>query len=157
MESFIRKVCIEDAESINHLSIQLGYKLSFQETTIQIKEVIHREDHCVFVIILEGRLIGWIHGFEAIRIESKPFIEIAGMVVDENYRGKGAGRKLVDAMKEWSSSKGINKLRVRCNNKRLETHKFYSKIGFREVKEQKIFEVEISKDIPLQDGDSIVV
>jgi GNAT superfamily N-acetyltransferase len=65
------------------------------------------------------------------------------LVVDGNYRGKGVGRALINKVKEWSANKGIVKLRVRCNVKRTETHKFYKNLGFKETKEQKIFELDI--------------
>ncbi len=45
-------------------------------------------DNCAFVAIIEGKIIGWIHAFKALRIETKPFIEIGGLVVDEIYREK---------------------------------------------------------------------
>jgi GNAT superfamily N-acetyltransferase len=144
MEILIRKISIEDAESIAILSAQLGYDIGLFETITNMKQVMGSLDNCAFVAITEGRIIGWIHAFKSIRLETKPFIEIGGLVVDENYRGKGAGKILVDTVKEWSKNQKNRSLRVRCNTKRLETHKFYSKLGFRETKEQKIFQMEIA-------------
>ena len=143
MEILTRKISIEDAESIAILSAQLGYNISLQETISNMNQVMGSTDNCAFVAIMEGKIIGWIHAFKSIRIETKPFIEIGGLVVDENYREKGVGKALVNIVKDWCSSQNNNSLRVRCNTKRLETHKFYSKLGFRETKEQKIFQVEI--------------
>ncbi|HTA28126.1 MAG TPA: GNAT family N-acetyltransferase [Bacteroidia bacterium] len=143
MEIFIRRISIEDAASINMLSTQLGYPISLQETISNMNQVMGSTDNCAFVAIMEGKIIGWIHAFKSIRIETKPFIEIGGLVVDENYREKGIGKALVYTVIEWSKSQKNTSLRVRCNTKRLETHKFYSKLGFRETKEQKIFQVEI--------------
>jgi len=100
MEILIRKISIEDAESIAILSAQLGYDISLPETIFNIKEVMGSMDNCAFVAITEGRVIGWIHAFKSIRLETKPFIEIGGLVVHENYRGKGVGRVLVDMVKE---------------------------------------------------------
>jgi GNAT superfamily N-acetyltransferase len=142
MQVSIREMRPEDAGTIAMLSNQLGYQLSPQETEDQIAAVLSDKDHCAFVALAEDGILGWIHGFKAIRIETKPFIEIGGLVVDENLRGKGIGRKLVDRIQEWCVEKDINKLRVRCQTKRAGAHIFYSRLGFRETKEQKVFEIE---------------
>jgi hypothetical protein len=41
-------------------------------------------------------------------------------------------------------NKGKYKLRVRCNVKRIRAHEFYTKLGFRETKESKIFEMNLT-------------
>jgi GNAT superfamily N-acetyltransferase len=47
------------------------------------------------------------------RLETKTFIEIGGLVIDENYRGKGIGKILVSKIKEWCIEQKISSLRVR--------------------------------------------
>ena len=135
----------EDSQSVRDLSKQFGYDLSTEETMNQIKSVNLMEDHCAFVAIIEDeKIVGWTHAFIATRIETKSFVEIGGLVVDENFRNKGIGKKLIDRIKEWCVDKGISLLRVRCNKKRVEAHKFYSKIGFEESKEQKVFTLQVN-------------
>ena len=143
MEVIIRRITIEDAEEVNNLSLQLGYQLSVAETKEQIKKVIANESHCALVAVSEEKVIGWIHAFVALSIESKSFVEIGGLVVDEKYRKLGTGSKLIEKIKEWSFLKKINKLRVRTNTKRLKTHVFYLRSGFTEIKEQKIFQLQL--------------
>jgi len=87
--------------------------------------------------------VGWIHVLKAIRIESKPFIEIGGLVIDKNYRKQGIGKLLVNKARVWTKENHIDKLRVRCNRKRADAHQFYQAIGFIESKEQKVFEANI--------------
>jgi GNAT superfamily N-acetyltransferase len=143
MEVTIRNITIEDFEEVNDLSLQLGYQLSVAETREQIEKVIATESHCAFVAVSEERVIGWIHAFVALAIESKSFVEIGGLVVDEKYRSHGIGKKLIEKIKECAVSKKINTLRVRTNTKRLETHVFYLRNGFTEIKEQKIFQLQL--------------
>jgi GNAT superfamily N-acetyltransferase len=143
MEVTIRNITIEDSEEVNDLSLQLDYQLSVAETKEQIDRVISTESHCAFVAVSEERVIGWIHAFVALAIESKSFIEIGGLVVDEKYRSHGIGKKLIEKIKEWAVSKKINTLRVRTNTKRLKTHAFYLRNGFTEIKEQKIFQLQL--------------
>ena len=139
MEIKIREINANDASAVSELSVQLGYTLSVVETREQIEKVIATYGHCAFVAVAQEKIVGWIHAFTAITIESKPFVEISGLVVNEYCRSMGIGKKLVTRIREWAIEKGISSLRVRTNTKRLETHLFYSRIGFKELKEQKVF------------------
>jgi N-acetylglutamate synthase-like GNAT family acetyltransferase len=139
MEITIRKMHIKDLERINDLSHQLGYDLSLAETKNQIEKILSTQDHIAYVVALEEKVVGWIHAFVSLSIESKPFVEIGGLVVDEKYRGKGMGNKLVGKIKEWTIEMKISSLRVRSNVTRLSTHEFYKKTGFEKIKEQKVF------------------
>ncbi len=141
MNDQIRKIAVEDAESIAVLSEQLGYSLPIAETVERIKEIISREDHVAFVASENEKIFGWIHAFKAVLLESRPFIEIGGLVVDEDFRGKGIGKKLVQSVQQWSAEKNINEIRVRSHVKRKGAHQFYTAIGFTEIKEQKVFEM----------------
>ena len=135
-----RRLYPEDAESISKLSAQLGYSLTVAETGDCIRNVLGSSGHFTLVAISGEIVIGWIHAFKAVRIESKPFIEIAGLVVDENHRGKGVGKTLINEVKEWCVAAGVSSLRLRTNVKRLETHQFYEAFGFTNTKDQKIYE-----------------
>lgn len=139
----IRPVTESDAAAITALSNQLGYLLSPEETIENIREVIADSHQAAFVACTNNDVIGWIHLFRAVRIESNPFAEIGGLVIAENYRKQGVGRLLAAKAKEWAKEKSLHKLRVRCNIKRTEAHKFYGALGFAEQKEQKIFELNV--------------
>lgn len=141
MNNQIRKIAVEDAESIAVLSEQLGYPLPVAEIIERIKEISSKEDHIAFVASENEKIVGWIHAFKAVLLESRPFIEIGGLVVDENFRGKGIGKRLVQSVQQWSVEKNINEIRVRSHVKRKEAHRFYTTIGFTEIKEQKVFEM----------------
>lgn len=137
----IREMKIDDAEQIASLSFQLGYESTIAIVTERLNRVLGHNDHCVFVVEDGNRIVGWIHGFRALRVESDPFVEIGGLVVDEQYRRKGVGRELVGKVRKWAIHGDIKKLRVRCNVNRKETHEFYKKLGFVETKEQKVFDL----------------
>ena len=142
-EITIRELSEADAGAVSRLSRQLGYQLSVEETANHIRWIMKNPENCAFAALIDNKVAGWIHGFQAIRLESKPFVEIGGLVVDEAYRGKGIGKMLVHKVKEWCKEKDVRTLRLRTNVKRTEAHQFYRAIGFRETKQQKIFEMEI--------------
>ena len=143
MEILIREMGIQHAEPITMLSVQLGYNQTQEEIRNQIAAVNAHKDNCAFVIVHEG-LKSWDElGFKTIRIESRPFIEIGGLVVDVIYRVKGVGKMLVNKIKEWCLMQNISSLRVRCNKKRTAAHQFNHSAGFSEIKVQKVFGLEI--------------
>jgi len=134
---------ISHARDVQRLSEQLGYPLSLEEVEANIREVGLAANNCSFVAIADGQAVGWIHVFKAVLIESTPFIEIGGLVVDKKYRGKGVGRRLVERIKQWSKDNGVGEIRVRSNIKRTDAHQFYATLGFGEVKQQKVFQLDI--------------
>ena len=143
MKITIRRAAPEDATAINGLSHQLGYPLSQEQILQNIKAVLANNDHDAFVAEYQNKIIGWIGVAHIIIIEMAPHCEINGLVIDEQYRGKGVGKLLIEKAKQWGKEKGNDTLRVRCNVKRKETHLFYQHLGFKETKEQKNFEISI--------------
>lgn len=139
----IREITPGDAKEIQLLSKQLGYEMSLDDTLEQIREILSSENDFAAVALLEKKIVGWIHVFRAIRLETRPFAEIGGLVVDEDYRNKGIGRRLIEGIKQWCLVKNSNDVRVRSNVKRKEAHRFYTSVGFHEMKEQKVFQMKL--------------
>jgi len=137
-----REVTGEDAAIIAALSRQLGYTISVEQTLQNINALLQSEQHAVFVAV-DDNVIGWTGVSYSISPESPPLCEIHGLVIDEQYRNKGIGKLLIEKAKQWSRNRGVGKLRLRCNVKRTATHKFYEHLGFSEIKQQKVFEINI--------------
>jgi GNAT superfamily N-acetyltransferase len=142
LSMIIREVTAEDAAAITALSHQLGYTISEAQTLQNINALLQSERHATFVAVDE-KVIGWMGVSYTVSVESPPMCEVHGLVIDEQYRNKGVGKLLIEKAKEWSSDKAVGKLRLRCNVIRTETHKFYEHIGFTEVKQQKVYEIQI--------------
>jgi len=134
---------LEHAKDVQRLSGQLGYPMSIRDIQSNIRELMITRDHVAFVALWNEKVVGWIHAFRGLLLESNPFIEIGGLVIDEDHRGKGIGKELVEKIKEWCLEKGFQTLRVRSNIKRIEAHKFYLNLGFTEIKEQKVFQMQL--------------
>ena len=140
----IREITAQDAPEIMLLSHQLGYSISHKQTLENIEAVKKSKYHAAFVAIQAQQVIGWIGVSYNISLESPPLCEIRGLVVHEQFRGVGTGKMLIEKAKEWSRENGAGKLRVRCNVKRTESFLFYQGAGFTEVKQQKVFEIELN-------------
>jgi len=141
MKVSLRVIVPEDAAAVAILSAQLGYTISEEQTLKNIKAIIENENCEAFVALCEDDVVGWTSISYNIQLESPPSAELRGLVIDERYRKKGIGKMLIKKAKEWGREKGLSLLRLRCNVKRIETHLFYSYLGFVETKQQKVFEI----------------
>jgi GNAT superfamily N-acetyltransferase len=138
MKYTIRLAIETDNIGISDVSKYLGYsELSRVEAKEKIRQVINSSWDEVFVAELNGQLVGWLHLFYARRLASADFFEIGGLVVNPDFRGQGIGRHLVNHVLD----KHKEKVRVRCNEARTESHMFYQAIGFNSKKVQRVFEV----------------
>lgn len=140
MEFITRIATLDDVTSIAALSGQLGYQAETDKMRKRLARILASKDDCVFVADNHGIIAGWIHGYYTLGVQSDPFVEIAGLVVDEKFRRKGIAALLVNHVSEWATLQDAINIRVRCNTIRLEAHRFYGAIGFHEIKEQKIFQ-----------------
>ena len=139
----VRNIRVEDAAAITSLSNQLGYPATIAMTIENIRAIRDHVDHDAFVAVYDEKVVGWTHVFSLLQIESPPFCEIRGLVVDKDHQRKGIGKLLVERTKAWGIQKGISRLRLRCNTKRSDAHLFYASLGFEELKEQKVFEINL--------------
>ena len=89
---------------------------------------------------VEHEAIGWIHFFGSVRVESDPFAEVGGLIVAENWRGRGAGAILLAAAENWARANGYRKLRIRSRIERTESHRIFERLGFRASKTQHVFD-----------------
>ena len=141
MRITVREMLVEDAEAVALLSGQLGYPLSKEQILINIENVMQSKMHTAFVALHEKNIVGWIGAAQAMMIEVMKHCEINGLVIDEQYRGKGIGKLLVEKVRQWAKVNGNDKLTLHCNTKRTEAHLFYEHMGFKEIKQQKYFEL----------------
>jgi len=135
-ELIIRKAKIADATRMAELSGTLGYPVSAQTMEQRLRRVLALETHSVFVAERNGEVVGWTHGAEAETLELGCRCEIWGLVVAENERGRGVGRRLIEAVEKWARDRGLENISVRSNVVRPESHPFYERIGYTRYKTQ---------------------
>ena len=129
--------------AVAELAAQLGYPLATSVISDSLSQLLNDRDEEVVVAVSESKVVAWIHFGRTVCLESKPFAEIRGLVVDEKFHGQGIGKSLVEKAKQWAIEKGVGKLRVRTQMKRAEAHEFYRRLGFSETKTQKVFDMMI--------------
>ena len=143
MEILLREVNSDDSRQVMILCKQLGYEISLSTVKRNIEILNKENDNKVFVAEYEHAVIGWIGVAYVLTIQSIPFCEVRGLVVDEQFRKNNVGKLLIEKAARWCKEKGCSILRVRCNIKRQPIHSFYTHLGFSEKKEQKIFEIHV--------------
>lgn len=65
-------------------------------------------------------------------LHQKPFGFLEDVYVDENYRGKGTGKKLVSEVIKKAKEKGCYKVICTSRYKKEKVHQFYEKFGFKD-------------------------
>lgn len=143
MEFIYRTAQIDDSSEIARLSGQLGYPVEAGQVHERLKIILGNNDNVVYVAELQNKLIGWVHAHGRYLLESEPFIEIGGLVVDSDFRGLSIGKNLMSYCEEWAKSLGFKRIRVRSNTNRPDAHHFYSRIGYKNVKSQQVFNKEL--------------
>jgi len=127
----------DDAEGVATLSTQLGYPSTAEDTLRRFRGIGDAPDARVWVAQApDGAIVGWIHLFGNRLLESDPDIEIGGLVVHEDARGRGVGRALVSAAEDWARERGYTMVSVRSNVVRREAHEFYRGLGYEPTKSQ---------------------
>ena len=79
------------------------------------------------------------HVFVCHLLESDPYAEIGGLVVDERHRGSGIGQRLLEQAETWGRAKACASIRLRSNIIRKEAHEFYLQRGYTITKTQHAF------------------
>jgi GNAT superfamily N-acetyltransferase len=135
-EPIIRPATIGDADRVAELSGTLGYPVTGETMAERLGRVLQLETHTVLVAEISGEIVGWTHGAEQELLELGFRCEILGLVVAEGQRGRGTGRRLVEAVEQWARDRGLEQIFVRSNIIRPESHPFYERIGYERYKTQ---------------------
>ena len=136
----IREADVSDAASLARLATQLGYPTTTAEAEQRAAAVLGRPEHLVLVAEEGGDVVGWVHVAPSVTLESDPSAEVAGLVVDEEFRGRAIGARLIAEAEAWAARQGYGLMRVRSNVKRNRARRFYERAGFTVTKRQRNFE-----------------
>jgi GNAT superfamily N-acetyltransferase len=136
----IRRLTVEDAEAASELSSQLGYPSSPDDLRKRIEELSRTTDRVAFAAVVDGQMVGWIDAAMERHLQYAASAVIGGLVVREEMRGLGVGRRLCVEIEEWARSKSVPLVRVRSQIKREDAHRFYLRDGYQKVKTSLVFE-----------------
>ena len=141
----MEKIEIRSAESgdlsrLTSLCSELGYLSDSEQIMYRLERIQSSDSDIVYVAVDNTNVVGWIHVFGSLRLESDPFAEIGGLIVSSEHRKKGIGKLLINAAEKWALEKDYSKIRVRSRTKRIDAKRFYEREGYKIIKEQNVFE-----------------
>ena len=125
----IRRAVRADAPREAQLAADLGYTINSDSVDAAIDRL-KSDGGAIFVADASEHLTGWIHVYRSHVIQTEPFAEVGGLVVDPLSRGEGIGRRLLEAAERWASANDLTLVRVRSNIVRSNAHRFYERLGF---------------------------
>jgi PhnO protein len=136
----IRRLTADDAEGAAELSGQLGYSCPAEDLRERIEELSGTAERVAFAAVVDGQIVGWIDAAMERHLQYAASAVIGGLVVREDTRGLGVGRRLCLEVEEWARSRSVPLVRVRSQIKREDAHRFYLRDGYRKVKTSLVFE-----------------
>lgn len=138
--TLVRPAREADADAIAQLSATLGYPGTAAEVRDRLQFMIGSQNDLIAVATdSTGVVIGWMQAHASHVLESGFRVEIIGLVVAPEARRHGAGRALVNEAEQWARKLGADKIVVRSNVQRAESHAFYPALGYELTKTQKVY------------------
>lgn len=131
---------LSDSNELVALCGQLGYQTGESELVHRLTHIMVEKSEKVFLAINStNQVLGWIHVFKATRLEVPVFAEIGALIVNEEFRGKRIGRRLLRKAEDWAKSQTIGMMRIRSNVIRTGAHRFYLEQDYTLEKQQQVF------------------
>lgn len=133
-EIAIRPAAKADAPDLARLVTQLGYPASAGEMAERVEALSGRPEYALFVAETSGRVVGLVGAFLGYALEfSGPWGRLMGLVVDEPFRGRGIGARLMEQIEGWLRDRGATRLTLTSGKQRADAHRFYRRLGYEET------------------------
>lgn len=101
----------------------------FQRQGLQL--MLDSNHGCVLVAENKGQVIGMCSGQLTVSTaEGCQSLLVEDVVVHEDFRGKGIGRQLMDAIARWGKEHGASRLQLLADRNNGPALQFYKKIGW---------------------------
>jgi len=122
-----------DVPRLAELMEQLGYKTSEEDMSLRFKNLEKDRNYHTLISKIEGKVVGMIGLHKGIFYERNGiYVRITAFVIDEEYRGKGIGRKLIQEAELWAKNQGALAIGLTSGNRKERelAHQFYRKMGY---------------------------
>lgn len=127
-----RRLQKTDVEELMPLVQQLGYKPSLDYLSAKVA-LYQDEQNKAWVAQIDNDLVGVIaiHFYDVFHINER-YARIVTLVIKENYRRHGIGRKLIELAEAEACASDCSALEVTSNLRRFKhgTHDFYTQMGY---------------------------
>lgn len=127
----LRGMTADDAAAAMPLLAQLGYEMSPQEASRRVREVLAAPGHALLVAEIAGRIAGLLHVFARPAVEHPREAVVEALVVAEDCRRIGVGRRLMAEAERWGAGRDCRSVVLSSNIVREPAHAFYAALGYR--------------------------
>jgi GNAT superfamily N-acetyltransferase len=127
----LRPAGIEDAAGIAALMTELGYETTPLQMRGRLERIMPDAGYATMVAASAERIGGMVGariGFHYAR--DGAYARIVALIVTRRMRQGGVGRALINAIEEWASSKGAERILVSTALHRDDAHRFYERLDY---------------------------
>ena len=110
---------------------QLGYDLNLQEMKRRYEAIKQKQDHAIFVGEQDGQVVALLHLYERPAFDKPPEVIVQALVVDQNCRGTGVGKAMMNIAERWALDRGFSSVALTSSVSRSDAHSFYNRIGYK--------------------------
>jgi GNAT superfamily N-acetyltransferase len=129
----IREACPGDAERVAELLRELGYPETAAFAREKLQTLAASDSDTVFVAEADSRVVGVAHLHVAELFQRAARTgRVMALVVDETFRGRGAGRALMEAAERRAAGSGCCQVEASSGFHREAAHAFYRRLGYAE-------------------------
>ena len=137
MKFEIREATIEDANHICELNCtEMGYEYPAEETKKQLTKILSSAKDRIYVAVLTGKVVGYVHANDYDLVYTPPMKNIMGIAVSGECKRMGIGKALLGAVENWAKADGAMGVRLVSGATRTESHAFYERCGYSGGKQQ---------------------
>ncbi len=131
IEVHIRKIIDDDFRKLTELINELGYPSSINSVSERLSRINSSKCYNTLVAEVEGKVVGFIGLCKLYAYEfDGEYVRITALVVNEQYRGRGIGTKLLESAEKWAIDEGATAITLNSGMDRKEAHEFYKKNGY---------------------------
>ena len=136
---------IEELKKCNNLLEKLiNYESSIDEQINgefkienHYEKIIDKNDSIIFIAVKNSEIIGYVMAYKQKEnpAVNQTIISVLNVFIDEKYRGKKIGQRLMKEIENWASSFGKTfDLELDCIKQNANANKFYESLGFKPIR-----------------------
>ena len=129
----VRPACPDDAERVAALLGELGYPGTADAARAKLEALASADADEVYVAESAGRVVGVVHLHVAELFQRAARSgRVMALVVDEQFRGSGVGRALMETAEARACELGCCQVEATSSFSREGAHAFYRRLGYSE-------------------------
>ena len=134
----IRKANLNDLPILTQLVLERYHHYAADKTYYDLGKMMTADQSIFFLAFSEETPVGFaqcqLHHDVVVGTETSPVGYMEGIYVRTDFRTRGYASRLMAACEKWAKEEGCIEFAGNCEINDEESHMFYSKLGFKEVK-----------------------